>query len=75
MGKKTVNQNTRLKDDELAFIDAVASRLGTNRSDVMRRFLHEWQRFGTIGTAEALRNCGEYQPDRRRAASEIADLE
>jgi len=75
MGKKTVNQNTRLKDDELAFIDAVASQLGTNRSDVMRRLLHEWQRFGTVGTAESLRSCSERQTTQRRASSIATDLE
>lgn len=57
MTKKMKNQNTRLMEEDLAFLEEVANRLGTNRSDVIRRVVHEWQRFGPIGAAEALRNC------------------
>lgn len=66
MEKKTVNQNTRLKEDQRAFLDDVAYRLSTDRSDVVRRILYEWQRFGSIGTAEVLRSCAKEQDGARQ---------
>lgn len=57
MLKKMLNQNTRISENEREFLDDVASSLGTNRSDVLRRMMHEWQRYGVSGTAESLRTC------------------
>ena len=57
MSKKTFNQNTRISEDEREFLDNVASSLGTDRSDVVRRMVSEWQRYGVSGTAESLRTC------------------
>lgn len=57
MPKKMLNQNTRISEDEREFLNDVASSLGTNRSDVLRRMMYEWQRYGVSGTAESLRTC------------------
>lgn len=57
MPKKMRNQNTRLSENEREFLDNVASILGTNCSDVLRRMISEWQRYGISGTAESLRTC------------------
>lgn len=57
MAKKTVNQNTRLDEETFAFLGNVANRLGTHRSDIVRRMV--WKRCGVVGAAEALRNFGD----------------
>lgn len=57
MPKKMLNQNTRISENEREFLNDVASSLGTNRSDVLRRMMYEWQRYGVSGTAESLRTC------------------